>query len=691
MKQYSAADIRNLALIGHGAAGKSSLAEAMLYAAGTIERLGKVEAGTTASDADPDEIARQISINTSLLAHEWQGKKINLLDTPGYADFIGEVVAGLRVADTAALVVDGVAGPEVGSERYLDMARKAGLPVLAVINKLDKENSDFARVLGQLREQLKLNAIPLYLPIGTVANFSGVVDVLAGKAYLYADGKPGVGQVPAELAGAVNQAREALQEAAAEADDDLTMKYLEEGALSPAETLRGLRASLKAGKVALVIPASATKGIGVQAVLDAVAAYLPSPAEQPPVQGTNPRTDQPEQRRPAEDEPMASLVFKTMADPFAGRMSFFRTYSGALHSDSTVYNANRQNKERVGQAFLPRGKQQEGVPRVPAGDMAVVAKLHETVTGNTLCDESHPIRLPGLAFPAPSLTYSVAPKSKGEEDKVAAALGRLAEEDPTLKVGTDPATKELLLSGMGDLHLEVAVDRAKRKFGVDIVTGTPRVAYRETIRRAVKVQGKHKKQTGGRGQYGDVWVELAPTERGSGFEFADQVVGGVVPRNYIPAVEKGIREAMERGPLAGYPVVDLRAALYDGSYHSVDSSDMAFKIAGGLAVQRGMQEGQPVLLEPIMNVEVMVPEANMGDVIGLINSKRGRILGMEPVGSMQMVRAQVPQGEMFTFATELRSLTQGRGSYSMEYAHYEELPEHLAQNVIAEAKERQEK
>ncbi len=690
MRKYPADKIRNVALIGHGSAGKTSLAEAMLWRAGVIDRMGKIDSGNTASDADPDEVARQISINTALLPHEWQEHKVNLLDTPGYADFIGEVVAGLRVADAVVLVVDAVAGPEVNTERYLEMARQAGLAVVVAVNKLDKENSDFARTIGQLRDN-RLNAAPLYLPIGAVNDFRGVVDVLAGKAYTYSDGKPTAGPVPDDMAAAVAAARETLQEAAAEADDDLTMKYLEEGELSLEETVRGLRASTLAGKVAPAVPVSALKAVGVTALLDTVVSQLPSPAERPPAKGTNPKTNQEEERAPRDSEPMASLVFKTMADPFAGRLSFFRTYSGTLQSDATIYNANHQAKERVGQAFIPRGKQQEGVPAVPAGDMAVVAKLHDTVTGDTLCDEGRPIVLPGLTFPAPAMSFAVAPRTKGEEDKVASALQRLAEEDPTIKVGIDPNTKELLLSGMGDLHLEVTVDRAKRKFGVDIVTGTPRVAYRETIRRTVKVQGKHKKQTGGRGQYGDVWIEFSPLERGAGFEFVDRVVGGVVPRNFIPAVEKGVREGMDRGPIAGYPVVDLQAALYDGSYHSVDSSEMAFKIAGSLALHKGMEEGQAVLLEPIMSVEVSVPETNMGDVIGLINSKRGRILGMEPVGSMQVVRAQVPQAEMFTFPTELRSMTQGRGSYRMEYSHYEELPDHLAQAVIAEAKERQEK
>jgi len=691
MKQYSVDKIRNVALIGHGTAGKTSLAEAMLYAAGAVDRLGKVEAGNTASDTDPDEIARGISINTSLLPHEWREHKVNLLDTPGYQDFIGDVIAGLRVADAAVVVVDGVAGPEVGTERYADLARKAGLPLAVAVNKLDKENSDFSRAVAACRERLGLNVVPLYLPLGTVDQFRGVVDVLAGKAYAYQDGKVSEVPVPEDLAGALASAREALQEAAAEADDELTMKYLDEGELSAEETTRGLHGSVLAGKVAPAVPVSAVKAIGGAALLEVIAAYLPSPAERPPVKGVNPKNEQQEERRPSPEEPMASLVFKTMADPFAGRLTFFRTYSGRLHSDSSAYNANKGSRERIAQAFIPRGKQSEGMSVVPAGDMAVVSKLHDTTTGDTLCDENRPIRLPGLSFPAPSISYSVTAKNKGEEDKVASALQRLAEEDPTIKVGLDSNTKELLVSGMGDLHIEVTVERAKRKFGVDIVTGTPRVAYRETIRRSVKVQGKHKKQTGGRGQFGDVWVEFQPQERGAGFEFVDQVVGGVVPRNFIPAVEKGIREAMERGPLAGYPVVDLRAILYDGSYHSVDSSDMAFKIAGSLALQRGMEEGQPVLLEPIMDVEVIVPEANMGDVIGAINSRRGRILGMEPTGNMQLVRAQVPQAEMFTFANDLRSMTQGRGSYSMQYSHYEELPDHLAQGVIAEAKERQEK
>lgn len=689
MKRYATEEIRNIAVIGHGGTGKTSFSEALLFAAGVTDRLGTVAAGTTASDSDADEIERNISISSSLLPHEWRGHKLNLLDTPGYADFIGEVISSLRVADGAIMMIDAVAGVEVQTERYWEMAANQGIVPMIVVNKMDKEGAEFAAVVEAARDRLGCNAVPTHIPIGGAQGFRGVVDLLAEQALVYAGGKASAQAPPAEMAQEIAAARERLMEAAAEASDALTEKYLEQGALSPEEMRSGMRAAVLAGRAVAVVPTAATAGIGVDAAADVAVAYLPNPAEAPPQRAALAEGEGQVELRADPEGAMAALVFKTTADPYAGRLTVFRVYSGVMHSDANVYNATRRRRERVGQIFVPRGKQQEAVAAVGAGDMGVVAKLHESVTGDTLCDEQRQVLLAGFDFPEPVLAVSVRPKTKGDEDKVGAALDRLREEDPTISVRIDSDTRETLLSGMGDLHLEVIVGRLRRKFGVEVEMSTPRVAYKETIARTVEVQGKYKRQTGGRGQYGDVWLRLEPRPRGAGFEFADEVVGGVVPRNYIPSVEKGVVEATQRGVLAGYPIVDMRVALYDGSYHNVDSSDMAFKIAGAMALHKGMAEAQPKLLEPIMNVEVMVPEQYMGDIIGHLNGKRGRIQGMEPgPAGTQIVRAQVPLAEMFAYATELRSMTQGRASYSMKFSHYEEVPAHIASRIVEEAAQR---
>ena len=689
MKRYATEEIRNIAVIGHGGTGKTSFSEALLFAAGVTDRLGTVEAGTTASDSDADEIERNISISSSLLPHEWRGHKLNLLDTPGYADFIGEVISSLRVADGAIMMIDAVAGVEVQSERYWEMAANQGIVPMIVVNKMDKEGAEFAAVVEAARDRLGCNAVPTHIPIGGAQDFRGVVDLLAEQALVYAGGKASAQAPPAEMAQEIAAARERLMEAAAEASDALTEKYLEQGALSPEEMRSGMRAAVLAGRAVAVVPMAATAGIGVEAAADVAVAYLPNPAEAPPQRAALAEGEGQVELRADPEQAMAALVFKTTADPYAGRLTVFRVYSGVMRSDANVYNAPRRRRERVGQIFVPRGKQQEAVAAVGAGDMGVVAKLHETVTGDTLCDEQRQVLLAGFDFPEPVLAVSVRAKTKGDEDKVGSALDRLREEDPTISVRIDSDTRETLLSGMGDLHLEVIVGRLRRKFGVEVEMSTPRVAYKETIARTVEVQGKYKRQTGGRGQYGDVWLRLEPRARGAGFEFADEVVGGVVPRNYIPSVEKGVVEATQRGVLAGYPIVDMRVALYDGSYHNVDSSDMAFKIAGAMALHKGMAEAQPKLLEPIMNVEVTVPEQYMGDIIGHLNGKRGRIQGMEPgPAGTQIVRAQVPLAEMFAYATELRSMTQGRASYSMKFSHYEEVPAHIASRIVEEAAQR---
>lgn len=679
--------LRNVALVGHGQAGKTSLAEAVLFAAGVTERLGSVDAGSTVSDTDPEEMERKISISMAFLPCEWEGRKINLLDTPGYADFTGEVVAALRVADAAIVVVDAAAGVQVQTHRYSQLAAGRGLPRLAVIGKLDKEHTGFPRALAEVRERLNCPAIALTLPIGSQANLRGVVDLVKNVAWLSAEGKETQGPIPEEMADEVAQYRKTLIEAAAESDDQLMEKYFEEETLSPGEIAQGLRAATLAGKVVPTLAAAPARGVGIRPLLEAVVANLPSPREAAAAVGSNPRSGEQQQRPPSSDAPMSALVFKTTADPYAGRLTHFRVYSGTLHSDSQIYNSGRGERERVGPLLTPAGRRHQGVPSISAGDMGLVAKLHVTGTGDTLCDESNAIVLPGIELPASVFSLAIRARSRADEDKVGSALARIVEEDPTIRFSMNPETKETILSGMGDLHLEIAVSRLQRKFGVAVETGAPKIPYRETVRGRSRVQGRHKRQTGGRGQFGDVWVRFEPLPRGAGFEFVDEVRGGAVPRNFIPAVEKGIREAMERGVLAGYPLTDLRAILDDGSSHPVDSSDLAFKTAGSIALQKGVQEAGPALLEPIVEVEVVVPAEQMGDVIGGLNSKRGNILGMEPRADLQQVRALVPLAEMATYASELRSLTGGRGSYTMGFSHYQEVPAHLAQAIIQAAKQ----
>lgn len=679
--------IRNVALVGHGQAGKTSLAEAVLFATGAIERLGSVESGTTVSDSDAEETERKISISLALLPCEWEGHQINLLDTPGYADFVGEVVAALRVTDGVVLTVDATSGVQVQTQRYARLAAERGLPRLAVISKVDKEHTDFERTLREVRERLSCNAVAVSLPIGSQAEMRGVVDLVKGAAYFSQEGREIRGPIPEEMSAAVADHRRTLIEAAAEADDALMEKYFEEETLSSEEIARGLRAATLAGKVVPTLAAASLRVAGVRSLLEAIVADLPSPKERGAAVGVHPRTQERQERAPSPEAPTSALVFKTTADPYAGRLTYFRVYSGTLHSDAPIYNATRGERERIGPLLVPAGRKQQGVPALSAGDMGLVAKLHATATGDTLCDESSPIVLAGLDLPTAVFSLAIRAKSRADEDKVGSALGRLCEEDPTIRFSMNPETKETILSGMGDLHLEIVVNRLQRKFGVAVETGAPKIPYRETIRGKARVQGRHKRQTGGRGQFGDVWVRFEPLPRGAGFEFVDEVKGGAVPRNFIPAVEKGIREALEHGPLAGYPLADLRAILDDGSSHPVDSSDLAFKIAGSLALQKGAVEAGPVLLEPIMEAEVVVPGEQMGDVIGVLNSKRGSILGMEPQGDSQVVRALVPLAEMANFASELRSVTGGRGSYSMRFSHYQEVPAHLAQSIIEAAKQ----
>jgi len=666
MKEYPTDRIRNVAVASHQGTGKTSLVEAMLFNSGCITRLGKVEEGNTVCDWDPDEVKHHISINTTLAPVEWKGYKINLIDTPGYADFVGEVREGLRVADAVLFVVSAVDGLQVGTEMTWQYADERNLAKIVFVNKMERENADFEAVVDQLRERYGSRVVPVEVPIGREHAFEGIVDVMRGKAYSYKGGKGTEIVVPPELEEQVATYRQQLVEAICETDDELMARYLDEEELDDNDLVKGLHAATARGEVIPVGCGSATTNMGVAQVLDALVEYVPSPDETS--ENLNGQ--------------FAALVFKTIADPYVGKLSFFRVYGGMIRNDTHVYNATRSHDEHIGPVLVLRGKQQENIALLHSGDIGAVAKLHDTHTGDTLCMRDKPVTLDGILFPSPAFSASVVAKTKADLDKLGQALHRITEEDPTLHVQRDPETAETILSGVGESHLQIAVERLKRKYSVDIELGDPTVPYRETITSSAKAEGRHKKQTGGRGQFGDVWVQFDPNPDGD-YEFVNKVVGGSVPKQYIPAVDKGVQEAMIKGPLAGYPVINIRATLYDGKYHDVDSSEMAFKLAGSLALREGIMKANPVLLEPIMNVEVIVPENYMGDVIGDLNSRRARVLGMEPVGGgRQRVMAHAPMAEMLHYATVLRSITQGRAVFTMTVLNYEQLPPYEAQKII---------
>ncbi|MFZ5943537.1 MAG: elongation factor G [Bacillota bacterium] len=667
MKTYTPDKIRNVGIVAHGGAGKTSLAEAILFNAGLTSRLGKVDDGTTVTDYLPEEIKRKVTITSTLAPMEWNNCKINFIDTPGYADFIGEVKGTLRAVDNVLMVVCGVSGVEVQTEVIWDFANEKNMPRMFFINKLDRENANFFKVLDELKESFGTGVVPIQIPIGSEANFKGVVDIIKQKAYSFKDGSISEIDVPSELQEQLAEYRDALMEAAAEGDDELLMKYLEGEELTPEEIISGFKKGVKDGKIYPVLAGSALNNIGIQPLLNGICEFLPSPIDVADKDILN-------------AEP-AALVFKTLADPYVGKLSFLRVFSGKLKTTDPIYNANKEKEEKVGNFLLVRGKTQENLSEIIAGDIVAVAKLQETLTGHTLCLKTKPVILDGIEFPEPTLSVAVSPKSRGDEDKVGNAISRLLEEDPTLKLEKNLETKETILKGMGDLHLDIITERMKAKFGVEVETRTPKIPYRETIRGTVKIQGKHKKQSGGAGQYGDVWLTLEPLPDAE-FEFAETVFGGAVPKNYFPAVEKGVREAMHEGMLAGYPVTNIKVTLVDGSYHPVDSNEMSFKIAGSLAFRKGMEKANPVLLEPIMNFEIVVPEQFMGDIMGDLNSKRGRIMGMEPKGKFQVIKAQAPLAEMFRYAIDLKSITQARGSFKMEFSHYEDVPQRIADEII---------
>ena len=693
MGRVETAKIRNVGIVAHGGAGKTTLAEAILFDAGATSRLGKVEDGTTVTDFDEDEIKRRMSISSALAFCEWKGHKLNLVDTPGASIYLTDTRNCLRVLESALVVVSSVSGVKVQTEKVWSFAESGNKTRVIFINKMDQEQADFFRVLEDVRKNLCSIATPVQLPIGAEASFRGIVDLIRMKALTYqggGTGKSSEGEVPSDLKLKAEELRAALMEAVAESDDKLLERYLEAGTLSAEELKAGLKRGVLGGRVVPVLCGSALKNIGIQPLLDLLTDVCPSPADRPAVEGLDPKNGERLTRESSEGAPFSALVFKTITDPYAGKITLFRVYSGLLSSDSTVYNVSKGSKERIGQVVLLRGKNQVQVPALGPGDLGAVVKLKETGTGDTLCDERNPIRLQPMEIPSPIIEYAIMPKTKGDEEKMSVGLQRLREEDPSLQVRRDPQTKEIILAGMGKAHLEIAIERLKRKFGLEVQMKTPRVPYKETIHGRVEVQGRHKKQTGGRGQFGDCWIKLEPLPRGGGYEFVNQVVGGAIPRQYIPAVEKGIVEAMEEGVLAGYPVVDVRVTVYDGSYHTVDSSEMAFKIAGSLAFKKGVLQANPGLLEPIMTVEVAVPDESMGDVIGDLNSKRGRVLGVETKGKGQVIKTQVPLAEMLEYATQLKAITSDRGDYTMEFSHYDELPPHLKERVIAESQREKE-
>ncbi len=679
MKKYGLENIRNVSLLSHCGAGKTSLAEAVLSTAGAITRLGRIDDGTTTSDYDPDEIKRKISLNLTLLPAEWQDAKVNLIDTPGYADFVGEVKAAIRVSEGAVIVICAASGVEVGTEQVWEYSEQASLARIIFINKMDRENADFFQTVEQVRTKFGSKCVPIQLPIGAQNDFQGIVDLVTMKSYT--GSPPKEGEIPSSLEAQVNSFKEKLIEAIAETSDHLIEKYLGGEELSLEELTSGLRQGVLSGQIVPILAGSATQNIGTTHLLNTIYHYLPSPKEREVV--TIDTKGEPK-LKPDPDGPLAALVFKTSADPYVGKLTHFRVYSGTIESNSQVWNTTRGEQERIGQLFMLRGKTQEPVPQISAGDVGGVAKLSVTSTGDTLGSRDKPLKIAPTLFPEPVFSEAVHPKTKADIDKLGTALSRLVEEDPTLKIHREADTSETLLSGLGETQLEVTADRMQRKFGVNVELKTPRVPYKETITAPAKAEYKHKKQTGGHGQYGHVLLELEPLPRGSGHEFIDRIVGGTIPKNYIPAVEKGVNEAMGEGTLARYPVVDIKATLYDGSFHQVDSSDICFKIAGAGALKKGLAEGQPILLEPIMNLQVRVPEDFTGDIIGDLNAKRAKVLGMNPENGMNIIEAQVPQAEILRYAIDLKSITQGRGSFSAEFSHYEETPPQVSQRIIAE-------
>ena len=677
--------IRNVVILGHGNSGKSTLAEALLFTAGSLKRLGKVDDGTSSMDFEPEEIKRQISISAAFNHLSWKKNDIYLIDTPGDDNFFNETRFAAQVADSAILTVGAVLGVRAQTEKFVDLIERNNLPCLICVTKMDRERANFQKTVDGIKEAFHLNPVIVSLPIGAEDQFQGVVDLVANTAWFFVEGgKAKAGEIPSDMAAEVTALRDNLMEYVAETDDELIEKFLEEGMLTDEELTAGLKAAVRAAKIAPVCACSGLNNRGLSVILDAMVNLLPSPDQRPARIGTHPKSGATLERLGTADAPFSALVFKTMADPFAGRLTIFRVFSGTLKGD-TFYNATKTTSERFGQLYIMAGKEQKPVEQAVPGMVVAVAKLKETTTGDTLCEEAKPIVYQALQ-PLPTvIAYAVSAK-KGDEEKPFSSITRLLDEDLTLKLIREQQTHETLISGVGQVHLEVVGEKIKRKFGVEMELRTPRVPYRETLKGKVTVQGKHKKQSGGRGQFGDCTIEMEPLARGEYFQFVDKIIGGVVPQQYRPAVEKGILEAMEKGVIAGYPVVDLKVSLIDGSYHNVDSSEMAFKIAGSLAFKKGVLQAQPILLEPIMELEVRVHKDFVGDVMGDLNSRRGRVLGMDSSDKYEIINAHIPQAEVLLYALDLTSMTGGRGTFTVKFSHYEEVPAQIAEKIVADYK-----
>jgi elongation factor G len=686
MKTYDAPSIRNVLLAGHGGAGKTTLLEAMLFASGAITRMGVVEDGNTVSDFEPEEVKKGLSVSLAMAPIEWDGVKVNVLDAPGYADFVGDLRSAIRAVDAVLLVVSAVDGVQVQTEVAWELAVEAGLPRAILINKLDRERASFERTLDQLVRSFGTQVAPLQLPLGEEHEFEGVADLLSRRAFRYGSGpRAEEGPWPDDISGKADPFREKLMEAVAESDDALIEKYLEQGELPEDEVVHGVKNGFAEARIAPVLVASAGKPIGVDRVLQFIVEEFPSPADRGAVTVVSKSAEE-KQRSADPTQPLAALVFKTISDPYVGHITMFRVFSGTVRPDSVVYNGTKATEERVGQLFTLRGKDHETVAEVSAGDIGAVAKLSHTTTGDVFSAKDDPVTLPAQEMPEPLLAYAIAPKTKGDEDKLSTALSRLREEDPTFRVDRSEETHETVAYGMGETHLEVMMERMKRKYGVEVATAPARIAYREAIKAPGKGTGRHVKQTGGHGQYGIASIEIEPLPRGTGFEFVDKIYGGAIPNQFIGSVEKGVVKAMQEGVLSGNPLVDVRVTLVDGKFHTVDSSDMAFQLAGSLALKEAAQQAGVVLLEPIVELEIVVPEDNTGDIMGDLNSKRAKIQGVDSAGAgRQRVKALVPQAEVARYAIDLRSITGGRGAFTMRFSHYEEVPAHLADRLIAEA------
>ncbi|BCS81704.1 elongation factor G [Anaerocellum diazotrophicum] len=684
-RQFPLEKTRNIGIMAHIDAGKTTTTERILFYTGKVHKMGEVHEGTATMDWMEQEQERGITITSAATTCEWKGHRINIIDTPGHVDFTVEVERSLRVLDGAIAVFCAKGGVEPQSETVWRQADKYRVPRIAYVNKMDIMGANFFNVIDMMKERLGANPVAIQVPIGKEDTFRGIVDLLTMKAIIYVDDLGKVSQeteIPEDVKDIAEEYRIKLLEAVAETDEEIMMKYLEGEEITVEELKAAIRKATINMQMTPVLCGSSYRNKGVQPLLDAVVDYLPSPVDIAAVKGFSPDTGEEIERKTSEDEPFCALAFKIMSDPYVGKLTFLRVYSGVLHAGSYVYNSTKNKKERVGRLLHMHANHREDVDAVYAGDICAAIGLSNTTTGDTLCDENHPIVLESMEFPEPVIQVAIEPKTKADQEKMGIALQRLAEEDPTFKVSTNHETGQTLIAGMGELHLEIIVDRMRREFKVEVNVGKPQVAYKETIKKSVKVEGKYIRQSGGRGQYGHVWLELEPLERGAGYEFVNKIVGGVIPKEFIPSVDAGVQEAMQSGVLAGYPVVDVRVTLFDGSYHEVDSSDMAFRIAAAQAFREGMKKADPVLLEPIMKVEVVVPEEYMGDVMGDINSRRGRIEGMELRGNAQVIRAYVPLAEMFGYATDLRSKTQGRGTYTMQFDHYEEVPKNIADKIL---------